>query len=110
MNKIITPLRAEQSEDEPVYSFIYDKDGKYLFTVPHRYAAAIIAMSEDAKRLDWLEKQAMFRFTRWADGTIDVYHSNNGNAVNIQPETKSYRMAIDAAIAKAPLAAGGDQE
>lgn len=57
-------------------------------------------LKADQARLDWLEKQATFRFTRWADGSIDVYYSHNGNAVSIQPETKSYRMAIDFAIEK----------
>ena len=56
MSKLNTPLRAEainyQETDEPTgYSTIIDANGVELFNVETGLAAAIVAMSEDAKRL-----------------------------------------------------------
>lgn len=114
MNKIITPLRAEQSEDEPAYSFIYDNDGKYLFTVTHRYAAALIVMSEDAKRLELAAMDDAARITElehalavcWADShwiSLEYFEKDHPTLCDVVRNIRKW-----SGKHKAALAAGGD--
>lgn len=57
MNKLATPLRAEPEYNNQRCCLLKDAEGSIIARdVPKETAAQLIAMSKDAKRLDWLEE------------------------------------------------------